>query len=38
MLLDMRAVSDPNVKIKNWGFYHGFAKNEQMKSYDLNYK
>jgi hypothetical protein len=29
-------MSDPNAKIKNRGFYHGFTKTEQLKSYDLN--
>jgi hypothetical protein len=38
MRADMRAVSDPNAKIKNLGFYHGVASNEELKSYDLNCK
>ena len=34
----MRVVSDQNTKIKNWGFYLGFAGYEELKSYDLNRK
>ena len=34
----MRVVSEPNPKINNGGFYHGFAGYEELKSYDPNLK
>ena len=34
----MRVLSEHITKIKNWGFYQGFADYKEFKSYDLSFK